>query len=138
MLIDFKHAQLAQFESVIERLKGSPKQYLDFASVADFYQANLDFLHLKNHWQQVVDTATQMGTAVTRLGPSLTNPLLIYTAAALMLTILVIVAAGILVNSTIVNPLNRLVALTKRISQGETRVRADIQATTKSIRWQHL
>ncbi len=40
MLIDFKHAQLVQFESVIERLKGSPKQYLDFASVADFYQAN--------------------------------------------------------------------------------------------------
>ena len=39
MLIDFKHAQLAQFESVIERLKGSPQQYLDFASVADFYQA---------------------------------------------------------------------------------------------------
>lgn len=30
MLIDFKQIQLAQFESVIERLKGSPQQYLDF------------------------------------------------------------------------------------------------------------
>ncbi|AYA69390.1 hypothetical protein CDG62_14265 [Acinetobacter sp. WCHA55] len=39
MLIDFKYTQLAQFESVIERLRRSPKQYLDFASVADFYQA---------------------------------------------------------------------------------------------------
>ena len=39
MLIDFKQTQLAQFESVIERLKASPKEYLDFTSVADFYQA---------------------------------------------------------------------------------------------------
>ena len=68
-----------------------------------------------------------MGTAVTRIGPSLTNPLIIYTSAALLFTVLVIALAGFLVNSTIVNPLNRLVALTKRIARGETRVRADIQ-----------
>ncbi len=96
-------------------------------SYADLYQANLAFLHLKNHWQQVVDASTQMGTAVTRVGPSLINPLLIFTTAAILLTLLVIVAAGFLVNSTIVNPLNRLVALTRRIAQGDTRVRADIE-----------
>lgn len=98
-----------------------------FVAYADLYQANRDFLDLKNHWQQVVDTATTMGTAVTRVGPSLTNPLLIYTGAAVLFTLLAVVAAGFLVNSTIVNPLNRLVALTKRIAQGETRVRATIQ-----------
>lgn len=96
-------------------------------SYADLYQANLAFLHLKNHWQQVVDASTQMGTAVTRVGPSLINPLLIFTSAAILLTLLVIVAAGFLVNSTIVNPLNRLVALTRRIAQGDTRMRADIE-----------
>ncbi len=98
-----------------------------FTAYTDLYQANLVFLHLKNHWQQVVDTATSMGTAVTRVGPSLTNPLLVYTGAAVLFTLLVVVAAGFLVNSTIVHPLNRLVALTKRIAQGETRARADIQ-----------
>lgn len=97
------------------------------SSYADLYQANLAFLHLKNHWQQVVDVSTQMGTAVTRVGPSLINPLLIFTAVAVLFTLLVIVAAGFLVNSTIVNPLNRLVALTRRIAQGDTRVRADIE-----------
>ncbi len=97
-----------------------------FTAYADFYQANLDFLHLKNHWQQVVDAATQMGTAVTKVGPSLTNPLLFYTGGAVLFTVLVIAAAGLLVNTTIVNPLHRLVALTRRIAQGETRVRADI------------
>jgi methyl-accepting chemotaxis protein len=97
-----------------------------FTTYTIFYEANQAFLPLKNHWQQVVDTATQMGTAVTRVGPSLTNPLLIYTAIAVLFTVLVIAVAGFLVNSTIVNPLNRLVALTKRIARGETRVRADI------------
>lgn len=94
---------------------------------ANFYQANLDFLHLKNHWQQVVDTATKMGTAVTQIGPSLTNPLIIFTAVAVLLTVLVVAIAGLLVNSTIVNPLHRLVALTKRIGRGEMRERAEIQ-----------
>jgi methyl-accepting chemotaxis protein len=103
-------------------------QVVDYTtSYADLYQANLAFLHLKNHWQQVVDASTQMGTAVTKVGPSLVNPLLIFTAAAVLFTLIVIVAAGFLVNSTIVNRLNRLVALTRRISQGDTRVRADIE-----------
>ena len=98
-----------------------------FTTYTIFYEANQVFFTLKNNWQEVVNAATQMGTAVTRIGPSLTNPLIIYTSAALLLTVLVIAAAGFLVNSTIVNPLNRLVALTKRIARGETRVRADIQ-----------
>lgn len=97
-----------------------------FTTYTIFYEANQAFLNLKNHWQQVVDTATQMGKTVTQIGPSLTNPLIIYTAVAVLLTVLVIGAAGFLVNSTIVNPLNRLVALTRRIARGETRVRADI------------
>ncbi|HEX4206592.1 MAG TPA: methyl-accepting chemotaxis protein [Ktedonobacteraceae bacterium] len=93
---------------------------------ADFYQANLDFLYLRNHWQQVVDAATLMGTTVTHVGPSLINPLLIYTAIALIFTFLVIIAAGFLINATIVNPLKQLVALTKKVGQGDTHARADI------------
>src|SRR5581483_9868719 len=94
---------------------------------ADFYQANLDFLSLKNHWQQVVDAATTMGTTVTHLGPSFTSPLLIYIAIALIFTRLVITAAGFLINATIINPLRQLVTLTKRVAQGDTNVRAAIR-----------
>lgn len=39
MQIDFKQTQLAQFDAVIARLRQNPEQYLDFSSVADFYQA---------------------------------------------------------------------------------------------------
>jgi methyl-accepting chemotaxis protein len=121
---DWRAYQQVQ-DKVLAELEQPKPDY--FTTYADLYQANLDFLHLKNHWQQVVDTATEMGTAVTQVGPSLKNPLLIYTGAAVLFTLLAVAAAGFLVNSTIVTPLNRLVALTKRIAQGETRMRADIQ-----------
>src|SRR5205823_656060 len=71
----------------------------------DFYQASLGFLELKNRWQVVVDTATEMGTTVTKVGPSLTVPLYTYTVIALLLSALVIVAAGFLISTTIVSPL---------------------------------
>lgn len=93
---------------------------------ADFYQADLGFLELKNRWQQVVDTATTMGTTVTQVGPSLTNPLLAYAAIALLFTLLVIIAAGFLVNFTIIRPLNQLVTLTRRVARGETSARANV------------
>jgi methyl-accepting chemotaxis protein len=117
----------ATYQALQDQVLNELDQNTDyFTTYTIFYEANQVFLNLKNHWQQVVDTATQMGKAVTRIGPSLKNPLIMYTTAAVLLTVLVIAAAGFLVNSTIVNPLNRLVALTKRIARGETRVRADI------------
>lgn len=96
-------------------------------SYEDFYQANLDFLTLKNNWQQVVDAATEMGTTVTQVGPSLTNPLIFYTAGAILFTLLIIILTGLLISSTIVVPLNRLVGLTRRISQGDMKARAETE-----------
>ncbi|HEY7415077.1 MAG TPA: HAMP domain-containing protein, partial [Ktedonobacteraceae bacterium] len=110
----------SQQDKVLQELAGTVNYPTDYA---DLYQANQTFLHLKTHWQQVVDSATAMGTAI---GPSLITPLLIYTGVAILFTLLVIVVAGFLVNLTIVNPLRVLVALTRRISQGEMRARAEI------------
>ncbi|MBV9230279.1 MAG: HAMP domain-containing protein [Chloroflexi bacterium] len=124
------HTDWGAYRTLQDKVLEELDRHLNFASdYADFYQANLAFLHLKIHWQQVVDTATQMGTAVTQIGPSLTNPLLMYTTGALLFTLLVIVAAGFLVNFTIVNPLRLLVSLTRRISQGETSARAEIRGS---------
>ncbi len=93
---------------------------------ADFYQADLGFLELKNRWQQVVDTATMMGTTVTQVGPSLVTPLLVYTVITLLFTLLVIVATGFLINFSIIHPLGQLVALTRRVARGETDARANL------------
>lgn len=117
----------ATYQALQDQVLNELDQHADyFTTYTILYEANQTFLTLKNHWQQVVDTATRMGTAVTHIGPSLTNPLIIYTASAVLFTALVLAVAGFLINSTIVSPLNRLVALTRRIAQGETRVRADI------------
>ena len=94
---------------------------------ADFYQTDLGFLELKNRWQQIVDTATEMGTTVTQIGPSFTNPLLIYTSTALILTLVVIIAAGFLINLTIISPLRQLVVLARRVARGDTKARANIR-----------
>ena len=39
MLIDFKQVQIAQFRQLVEKLMQAPAEYLNFATVADFYQA---------------------------------------------------------------------------------------------------
>lgn len=90
------------------------------------WQANYDFTNLKNSWQDVVDTASNMGKSVTAVGASQTQPVIIATAAAFVMTILVVIATGWLVNITITQPLRRLASLTRRIAKGDTRARATI------------
>lgn len=120
--VDWPHYK-AQVQKILQDLTGNTFYQVAYA---DYYQSVLGFLDLKNHWQQVVDAATEMGTTVTQTGPSLIDPLIIYTTIALIFTLLVIVAAGFLINATIVVPLNQLVALTRRVARGETRARANI------------
>lgn len=90
------------------------------------YQANLSFTDLKNSWQQVVDAAVAMGKTVTTVGPSETQPVLLSTALAFIITLLVILTAGYLVNLTITRPLRQLSSLTRRIAKGDTSARANI------------
>jgi methyl-accepting chemotaxis protein len=92
------------------------------------YQANLQFLDLRNSWQQVVNTAVQMGKTVTTVGPSETQPVLISTAIAFIATLFVILTAGYLVNLTITRPLRQLASLTRRIAKGDTSARAKISS----------
>lgn len=39
MLIEFKSAQLRQFEHLCQRILAQPESYVDFSDVAEFYQA---------------------------------------------------------------------------------------------------
>ena len=60
------------------------------------------------------------------IGSSQTVPLILATAVALMLSTAVVITLGYIVNSTITQPLRQLVALTRRIRQGETGARVSI------------
>src|SRR5947209_7229803 len=86
------------------------------------------FTNLKNSWQQVVDDAVSMGKAITTVGSSQTQPILIATLVAFILTILVVIATGWVMNLTITQPLRHLDVLTKRIAKGNTNARARISS----------
>jgi methyl-accepting chemotaxis protein len=91
------------------------------------YTARTLFLPLQNDWQRVSTSAVTVGTTVSQVGPSQTQPILAFTAIAFFFTILVIITTGYIVNVTITQPLRHLALLTRRISRGDTSARAVIR-----------
>ena len=58
-----------------------------------------------------------------------TQPIIMGTVGAFLLTLLVVIIAGVLVNRSISGPLNELVLLTKRISKGDRHARAHVNSS---------
>ncbi len=88
------------------------------------YRVRLDFTSLNNNWGDVVSAAVNMGKAVTAVGPSQTQPILLATTIAFIFTLIVLITTGWLVNITITQPLQRLATLARRIAKGDTSARA--------------
>lgn len=91
------------------------------------YTARTLFNPLQNNWQQITTSAVTVGTTVSQVGPSQTQPILAFTAIAFLFTILVIITTGYVLNVTITQPLRSLALLTRRISKGDTSARAAIK-----------
>jgi methyl-accepting chemotaxis protein len=90
------------------------------------YRVREDFTSLSNNWQNVVSASVDMGKTVTSVGSSQTNPVLIATVIAFMLSLLALIATGWIVNITITQPLRRLATLARRVAKGETKARAQL------------
>ena len=88
------------------------------------YNSNRSFISLNNAWQRVVVDASMMGKTVTSIGPSVRTPVILATAIAVILSIIIIFLTGGLANLTIAFPLRRLALLTRDISAGNTNARA--------------
>jgi methyl-accepting chemotaxis protein len=93
---------------------------------ATWWNADQHFTGLRNSWQQVVDTAITTGKTVSSVGPSQTQPVLIATVLAIVVSLLLVFTTGWIINLTITQPLRRLASLTRRISRGDTNARAPI------------
>lgn len=116
---------LSQLDAIQEANLTTAQLNTDYTQIYQtLYTANLNFTSLKNNWQSVVDAAVNVGSTVTTVGPSQTNPILISTVAAVFFTLFVVFATGYVVNITITQPLRQLTNLTKRIAKGETTARA--------------
>lgn len=89
-------------------------------------QANTSYTPIQIAWAGVVQIAEQVSNTVAQVSPSQINPIILTIALALLITLIVVIAIGYIVNLTITHPLSQLTALTRSIARGETEARAKI------------
>ena len=126
VLADLEHLQNELQHQATNNFAPTPAQINQMyeSDYEKIYHVRLDFTNLNNNWSSVVNVAVDMGKAVTAVGTSQSQPILFATAIAFILTLVVLVATGWLVNITITQPLLRLTALARRIAKGDTSARA--------------
>ncbi len=108
---------------------------LPLAQAATLLQkANALYTPVLQNWQKIVSIAEQVNTEVVKVGPSQINPIILGTILAIVVSMLVVFSIGFLVNQTITRPLYQLVALTRRIIDGETTARSDLQGNDEIAR----
>src|SRR6266567_1583413 len=122
----YKNAQETVLQ-LLSRVQAGDETVTYNQAYTALYTANTRFLPLRNDWQLVSNSAITIGTTVTQVGASQTQPILAFTAIAFLFTILVIITTGYIVNVTITQPLRHLALLTRRISKGDTSARAVIR-----------
>lgn len=84
------------------------------------------YINLRNDWERVVNATVDMGKTVTAVGPSQSQPIFLATALALILTLMVVILTGWVVNVTITQPLRRLSLLTSHIAKGDMQARSTV------------
>ncbi len=89
---------------------------------------NSTYNNLDRDWNQLGSYISSISKHVNGVDTNETQPIIIGTAGAFLLTLLVVIIAGILVNRSISGPLNELVLLTRRISKGDRHARAHINS----------
>lgn len=77
-------------------------------------------------WMQISVYVNRINNEVNGIGSGETQPIILGTGVAFLLTLGIVIAAGILVQRSITGPLSELVSLTRRISKGDTNARARV------------
>jgi methyl-accepting chemotaxis protein len=88
---------------------------------------NTAYTVLESDWKQIVAVTETMGDEVAKVSPGQMNSLFLVTTIAIICILLVVGAAGYLVNFTVARPLRKLASLTRRIGQGDTSARAQVR-----------
>lgn len=93
---------------------------------ADAENLHNKYMALEKGWSVVDAQSTNVSSLLATPGASVTNTLILATIIAFLVTIMVVIVIGYVVNRTITDPLRQLASLTKRIAKGETNARANI------------
>ncbi len=84
----YKNAQETVLQ-LLSRVQAGDETVTYNQAYTALYTANTRFLPLRNDWQLVSNSAITIGTTVTQVGASQTQPILAFTAIAFLFTILV-------------------------------------------------
>jgi len=118
------YKQMQDEELALLQPKTGKASYL--TAYKKLFEANAQFTDLRNSWQRVVNIAETMGEVVITVGPSQINPVVFGDVIAFLVTTVVVLTIGYIINITITRPLGQLTSLTRRIARGETGARARI------------
>lgn len=123
-------AQNAELD-LLKQIIAHPDRYLDTAKTvatvsADSTTLNTTYNDVNQDWGQITSYVSSISKHVNGVDTNETQPIIMGTVGAFLLTLLVVIVAGILVNRSISGPLNELVLLTRRISKGDRHARAHV------------
>jgi methyl-accepting chemotaxis protein len=125
-------AELTQLQQVVSTLASG--NHLDIPNTVS--RLNKDSSSLNSTYSDVVGDWNELGGYISSISKHVdgvdtneTQPIIMGTIGAFLLTLLIVTIAGILVHRSISGPLNELVLLTKRISKGDRLARAHVTSS---------
>ena len=128
----YSAAQASELK-LIRQIVNSPKQYTVSSAVTQIsnHANSLDIAYtgINSDWNQLISYVNGISKHVNGVDTNETQPIILGTIGALLLTLFIVTIAGILVHRSISGPLNELVLLTKRISKGDRDARAYINSS---------
>src|SRR5579884_1250115 len=125
----YKEAQQAELNLLLQ-IVNTPDRFTVNGAVTQIYTHadTLDNTYnaANTDWMQVNSYVNRISNEVNGIGNNDTQPIILGTGIAFLLTLGIVIAAGILVQRSITGPLSELVSLTRRISKGDTNARARV------------
>ena len=127
----YKTAQQKEL-TLLQQIANNPDQFTQASAVNqianDSESLNTAYNAANSDWQQITNDVNGISGDVNGVGMNQTQPIILGTSVAFLLTLGVVIFAGILVQRSITGPLTELVSLTRRISKGDTNARAHVSS----------
>jgi methyl-accepting chemotaxis protein len=127
----YLEAQNAEL-TLLQQIVNNPTRFTTSSAVqqltASANTLNTSYDLVNSDWTRLTGYVTAISKYVNQVDATETQPIIISTAAAFVLSVMVIVFLGFIVQRSITIPLTELVSLTRRISKGDTNARAHVDS----------
>lgn len=125
----YREKQNAELSLLVQIVR-NPGRFTMGGAVTRIYtsanELNDAYTAANTDWTQIASYVNRISNEVNGVGSGETQPIILGTGVAFLLTLGIVIAAGILVQRSITGPLSELVSLTRRISKGDTNARARV------------